>query len=303
MRTSCEAHRVHADAAKADLQLQKSEHEALTLRHAEAVRLANDLKSELGDVRATCESQRDVAEKVKQELQALQRDHSSQVETLVAVKRRAADHEAECKRLLETVQSRDSELLGVRTELVEAHAERERYLSDVRRLEADLRSQQASCAGLEAELVRQRSEQDAHKTLAREAQRRAEVLAAKCDHLDAALANASARQADIAMEKTLHKERADKLEEGNDKLRHDLEVASRSLEQDGAHTGFKLLESPSATSTHVGSPASTAPPSPRSLVQVSLPPASPMTRSPKARMDQSRGVQAHIRVAVHTSSD
>merc|ERR1719375_1407799 len=94
------------------------------------------------------------------------------------------------------------------------------------------------------------------------------MLGATCGHLEAAVASSAARQADLSLDKEAHRQRADRFEEGNQRLREDLETIVHGVQIKCSACGRSCkaanLRDGSEHSTEAGSPICAVHPSPQS---------------------------------------
>jgi len=206
---------------------------------------------------------------------ALQAELRAQSETLAAVRRRAHDHEAECKRLLDDLEVRKSELAEKRLALHESG-------NAIVELEKKLQA-----ADLERGLTAQLRAKD---------QQREDDLQATCDQLTTGLVLASKKQE--ALEKKLH------AAEMENRLTVQLQGKVQEREEGLKATCDQISASCASTEagSWPGSPASSTPSSPRSPRPPMRPTAFAAERSPKVKIDQSRGMlNRHVHIEIVSS--
>jgi len=234
------------------------EHHQRQYRHLEDLVASRDkelaaARQELYSARSHGEANGAKAQMLEAELRATQSQRDEQSRAL-------RTFQAEARRLADDVSTRDAELASVRRDLDTVLAERE--------------AQQAQLHRLQVEMRELHLEHDAKLEAIASAQHRAELLNAKCQNLEAALTNATSKQADLAMEREAHRERAERLEE---QLRRGHELPP----QDGR---TKLVDT---NWSGISTAASTIPASPR-LPHKGLPPLRPPSASklsPKEKRD------------------
>eukprot|EP00927_Polykrikos_kofoidii_P019344 TRINITY_DN19030_c1_g1_i1.p1 TRINITY_DN19030_c1_g1~~TRINITY_DN19030_c1_g1_i1.p1 ORF type:complete len:460 (+),score=82.74 TRINITY_DN19030_c1_g1_i1:266-1645(+) len=171
--------------------------------------------------------------------------------------------QAEVNHLANIASSREADLVEAHRKVDEAEQEKDQFCENLRVVRSEMQEAQLEMA-LEVER-------------ATDARRRLELVHAKCDNLEAALANATAKQADLAMERNTHEERANRLEQASCRLRRDLEEVKERLAHDPRTKPLDVTTS-SAASTMICSTTSSIHSSPN-VSRPALPPVRPPSAS------------------------
>jgi len=178
----------------------------------QTAREVTELKRELGEARLKGDTYRVAFEKLEKEYRLLESARAADIETLAAVRRRAADHEMECKRLVEQNAATTSALHAAQREQGEARATAELHRARCIDAEALLEAERTNKRSVESQLRATQSNLDMTLGDLSQANRKAETAGARCENLEVALTNSCRKQAELSMETEQYKLRADQLE-------------------------------------------------------------------------------------------
>lgn len=210
LELSVAANKAASDQSALVTRLREQELEITKL--TQTAREVTDLKRELGEAKLKGETFRAAFEKLEKEYRLLESSRAADLDMLSAVRRRAADHEAECKRLVEQNAVTTSALHAAQREQGEARATAERQRARCVDAEALLEAERTNKSSVESQLRAAQSRLDMTLGDLSHANRKAETVGARCENLEVALTNSCRKQAELYMEREEHKLRADQLE-------------------------------------------------------------------------------------------
>eukprot|EP00931_Biecheleriopsis_adriatica_P060177 TRINITY_DN36127_c0_g1_i1.p1 TRINITY_DN36127_c0_g1~~TRINITY_DN36127_c0_g1_i1.p1 ORF type:complete len:568 (+),score=162.84 TRINITY_DN36127_c0_g1_i1:106-1809(+) len=175
----------------------------------------------------------------------------------------AGTQEVELKAARGQLETKAAELRAARDQLSTQEADLKTAMAELGKVRVHVTAQQALLDEQAFELEQVRVECERKHQAALEAQKRLEIYIAKSDNLEAALANATAKQADAALQRDVHKDRADVLERQLDEARGPARERKARLLESLNSTMTSSVASPASTRVPM-SPEDINPPSPKS---------------------------------------